>query len=305
LKNSNSTLKIILAFTAVYIIWGSTYLAIKFAIDTIPSFLMASMRFLTAGSILFIYAQVKQKTKIELIHWKSSFIVGGLLLLGGNGGVVWAEKVVPSGLTAILVSTVPIWIVIISFIIRSNQKPSIPQVAGITLGFIGLFFLVSPDSILRGESINITGAIVLIVATLSWSIGSVYINYAVFPNSKLLTVSMQMLAGGFLLLLLSTFTGEVFTFNAYSVDMRSFLSLLYLILFGSVITFTAYIWLLKTVGPAKTSTYAYVNPVVAVFLGYFLANEPLDLKIILSSVVIISAVVLITINTGKKKAVNN
>lgn len=290
------SIKIIFAFAAIYLIWGSTYLAIKFAIETIPSFFMASIRFLTAGLILYLYSRMKKRVKIERIHWKSSFIVGGLLLLGGNGGVVWAEKVVPSGLTALLVSTVPIWVVIISLIIRSEEKPTLKQVLGICLGFLGLFFLISPENLLKGETVNLTGAIVLIGATLSWSIGSIYTKHAIFPDSQILTVSLQMIAGGILLLLLSLFSGEIFTVNIFLISTKSFLSLLYLISLGSIIAFTAYIWLLKNVGAAKTTTYAYVNPVVAVFLGWTLAGEPLDFKVILSSIVIISAVVLITIN---------
>jgi len=295
-KQSKYSIKIIVAFAAIYLIWGSTYLAIKFAIETIPSFFMAAIRFLIAGAILFTFSRIKGKFKIEPIHWKSSFIVGGLLLLGGNGGVVWAEKVVPSGLTALLVSTVPIWVVIISLIIRSEEKPTLKQILGICLGFIGLFFLISPENLLRGESINLTGAIVLLGATLSWSIGSIYTKHAIFPESQILTVALQMLAGGFLLFLLSLVSGEIFTLDISLVSLKSFISLLYLIALGSVIAFTAYIWLLKNVGAAKTTTYAYVNPVVAVFLGWALAGETLDFKIIISSIVIISAVVLITIN---------
>jgi drug/metabolite transporter (DMT)-like permease len=178
-EEKGSALKLFGAFTAVYIIWGSTYLGIKFAIETIPPFMMASVRFLIAGSILLLFSRKNQGERLTAEHYKSAAIVGLLLLLGGNGGVVWAEQYLDSGLTALLVSTVPIWVVIINFLFPRDKKNTTKNVVGVVLGFLGLFFLVSPENIISGGGVDIVAALVLIGATLSWSAGSVYTRNAV------------------------------------------------------------------------------------------------------------------------------
>ncbi|MHC1737048.1 MAG: EamA family transporter [Ignavibacteriaceae bacterium] len=291
--------KLIIAFGLVYIIWGSTYLGIKFAIDSIPPFLMAGVRHIIAGLILFTYVKLKENPVIRPRHVRSNSIIGGLLLLGGNGGVVWAEQIVPSGLASLLVSTVPIWILLINWLGFQNDKPSLKKTAGLVLGLTGLMFLISPMELLRAEAVNPIGALVLMGASLSWAAGSVYTNYAPMPKSKFAAISIQMLSGGTMLLIWSFIVGEYKHFNIEAVTLDSIFALLYLIVFGSLIAYSAYIWLLHTAGPSLTSTYAYVNPVVAVFLGWLLASEPMNLRIIFSSVIIISAVALIT--TSHKK----
>jgi len=297
---SDNKAKLIIAFGLVYIIWGSTYLAIKFAIDSIPPFMMAGVRHIIAGLILFTYVKLKENPVIRPRHVRSNSIIGGLLLLGGNGGVVWAEQIVPSGLASLLVSTVPIWILLINWLGFKNDKPSLKKTAGLVLGLTGLMFLISPMELLRAEAVNPIGALVLMGASLSWAAGSVYTNYAPMPKSKFAAISIQMLSGGIMLIIWSFIVGEYRLFNPGSVTLESVLALLYLIVFGSLIAYSAYIWLLHTAGPSLTSTYAYVNPVVAVFLGWLLASEPMNLRIIFSSVIIISAVALIT--TSQKKS---
>lgn len=306
-EQAHVSVKLILAFAAVYIIWGSTYLAIRFAIETIPPFLMAGVRFLTAGVILFAFTYKKNKEPITGSHLKSTAIIGILLLLGGNGGVVWAEQFVPSGLTALLISTVPIWVVLITWTIPKEKNVSLKNVIGVILGFIGLFILVSPESIFKGESVHLIGAITLVGAALSWSIGSVYTKRAVLPKNSLTGTSLEMIFGGISLVIASLISGEWNNFNPAAVSMRSFTAVLYLIVMGSLIAFSAYIWLLEKAGPAKATTYAYVNPIVAVFLGWLLAGEALNPRIIFSAFIIVTAVVIIITNfssfLSKKKQI--
>ncbi len=311
MKPKNSTLKLLTAFAAVYIIWGSTYLAIKFAIETVPPFLMAGIRFFTAGTILFIAVSIRGKEKIKWQYWRSAIIIGGLLLLGGNGGVVWAEQYVPSGLAALLVSTVPIWIVIITWLKPGGESPSLKLVSGIILGFAGIFFLISPYSFISGNEISPGGTVALLMATFFWSAGSVYSKTAVLPKSSLLTVSMEMLSGGVLLVIVSSIFENWDNLSLHTISAKSFLSIIYLIVFGSLVAFTAYIWLLEKAGPSRATTYAYVNPVVAVFLGWMLGGEEMNLRIIVSAVIIISAVAIIITDFSRfrrsktKPAANN
>lgn len=292
-KKQATALQLAAAFAAVYIVWGSTYLAIRFSIETLPPFLMAATRFIVAGFILFAFTYPKSEEKITFQHLKSTAIIGLCLLLGGNGGVVWAELYVPSGLTALLVSTVPVWVVIITWFFPHEHRNQTKNVIGVLLGFTGLFFLVSPESIISGSGVDLTATLVLLAATLSWSAGSVYTGRAVLPQTGLLATSLEMIFGGIGLLLLSTVTGELANFDPSSVSMKSFLAFLYLIGFGSLIGFTAYIWLLHHTTPSKATTYAYVNPVVAVFLGWLIAGEEITLKIIVAAAIIITAVIII------------
>ncbi len=296
-----SSLKLILAFAAVYLIWGSTYLGIRFAIETIPPFLMAGVRFIVAGAILYLFSN-RSKEKLGPAQYKSAAIIGLLMLLGGNGGVVWAEQFINSGLTALLISTVPIWVVIINLIFSLEKKNSLKNTIGVFLGFIGLFFLISPEHIISGGSLDLAGALVLIAASLSWSIGSVYTKHAVLPKSGPLSASLQMIAGGIGLMSASLIAGEFTSFDPAAISTRSLLAVIYLIIFGSLIAFSSYIWLLHNAGPSKATTYAYVNPIVAVILGWLLAGEELTSKSIIAAIIIISAVVIIITDFSKFKA---
>jgi drug/metabolite transporter (DMT)-like permease len=292
-EEKSFTLKLIAAFIAVYLIWGSTYLGIKFAIDTIPPFLMAALRFLIAGAILFIIARKTTDEKLNSAHLRSAAVVGLLLLLGGNGGVVWAEQYISSGLTALLVSTVPMWIVVINWVVTRERENITKNAIGVVLGFTGLYFLISPENLISGNRLELYASLVLIGATLSWSAGSVYTRYAVLPKSSLYSTSLQMIFGGLGLLFTSFVFGEPGKFDPSVMSLQSLLSLIYLIFFGSLIAYSAYIWLLKKTGPSKATTYAYVNPVVAVLLGWLLAGEVVSLGMIIPAIVIIAAVVII------------
>ena len=306
-----SSVSIWAAMLAIYIVWGSTYLAIRFAIETLPPFLMASTRFLTAGSILYIFRRLRGDPAPARIEWRSAAIVGVLLLVGGNGGVVWAEQFVESGVAALLVGSAPLWMVVLDALLpgqahlarRSTDRRSRwLSTAGVVFGFLGIGLLVSPSSLtgLAGQ-VDPLGAVVLTAAAFSWASGSLYSRGARLPSSPLLGTGMEMLAGGAGLLLLGTVTGEWARVDLQGVTVRSMVSLGYLILFGSLVGFAAYTWLLRVAPTAMVSTYAYVNPLVAILLGNLLAQEPLSARVLIATAVILGAVAIITLNQPSRK----
>ncbi|MDO8630376.1 MAG: drug/metabolite exporter YedA [Phycisphaerales bacterium] len=301
--NGPSTLGLVAAFAAIYIIWGSTYLAIRYAVETLPPFLMAGTRFLTAGAMLYGWQRFRGIGRPKRAHWRSAAIIGGLLLLGGNGGVVWAEQSVPSGVTALLITTVPIWMVLVEWLRRDGIRPDGAVVVGVLLGLAGVVVLVGSNELGGGVPLNRVGAIVLVLASLSWSIGSIYSRSAPLPDSPLLLTAMEMLCGGGLLFVAGLLSGEAGRVTAGDISLRSVLSLGYLIVFGSLIAFSSYVWLLGVTTPARVSTYAFVNPVVAVLLGVTVAGEPFGVRTAGATVIIVTAVVLITTRARRAKAV--
>jgi drug/metabolite transporter (DMT)-like permease len=291
--------RVIAAFAAVYLLWGSTYLAIRFAIDTIPPLAMAGVRFLVAGAVLYALVRARGAAKPTRANWVAALIVGGLLLACGNGSVVWAEQLVPSGIAALLVATVALWMVLMDWLRPGGRRPGALVIAGIALGLGGLVLLVQPSSF-GGQAVNPVGAATLVVASIAWAAGSIYSTRAKLPSSPLLATAMEMLAGGALLVIAGALTGEVTSFDPDAVSLRSGLALLYLVIFGSLVGFSAYVWLLRVASPSSVSTYAYVNPVVAVILGWALAGEELTIRTILAAGVIVGAVVLITLGRSAK-----
>jgi drug/metabolite transporter (DMT)-like permease len=286
--------QLVLAFASVYLIWGSTYLAIKFAIETIPPFLMAGVRFLISGLILYGWARMKGAPAPTRIYWKSAAVVGVLLLLGGNGGVVWAEQRVASGVAALIVAIVPVWIALMEWRAPGGKKPGWQVTAGLAAGTVGLLLLASPGEAALGARVDLIGAAVLVFATLCWAVGSIKAKHSPLPDSPLLSTGMEMLAGGAALVVMGAATGELGQVNFAAMSGKSLLSLLYLTTFGSLVGFTAYIWLLRVGSPTRAATYAYVNPVVAVFLGWLLAGESITPRTVLATLVIVGGVVLIT-----------
>lgn len=286
--------KIWLALLALYIVWGSTYLAIRFSVETIPPFLHASIRFLISGVILYSWRRLAGDAPPTLGNWKATAIVGTALLLGGNGLVALAEKTVPSGIAALMISTSPFWLVLFESLRSGGSKPNRLTILGLILGFSGVIILIGPAEITGGEgSIDRFGAIMLLLAPIFWSMGSIFARGADLPKSNLLGTGMEMLMGAVALFIVSVITGELNGFSFDQVSTRSWLGLLYLITFGSLIGFVSYGWLLQNAPISLTSTYAYVNPMVAVFLGYFLADEALNGRILLASVIIVGSVILI------------
>ncbi|HXG68375.1 MAG TPA: drug/metabolite exporter YedA [Blastocatellia bacterium] len=293
-----SRVKLILAFAAVYIIWGSTYLAIRYAIETLPPLLMAGGRFLTAGTVLYLWARAQGASRPALREWRPATIIGGLLLLGGNGMVVLAERDVPSGLAALLIATEPMMVVLLDWLRPGGDRPAGKTVLGLTLGFVGMLLLIGPSGLAGESGVAPLGATLLIAATVSWAAGSLYAAKRKLVDSPVMAAAMQMLAGGTLLLLAGLITGEAAGFAVAEVSLRSLAAFFYLIVFGSLIAFTSYSWILRVTPPSIASTYAYVNPVVAVLLGWALAGEPLTVRTLLAAAVIIAAVALITTNRG-------
>ena len=291
---SPSRAQIIAAFASIYLIWGSTYLAISYAVQTIPPFLMGGLRFVVSGAALYAWARYRGAARPTRIHWRNAIIAGAFLLLGGNGAVVWAEQFVPSGLTALLVSILPFWLVIIEWVRPPRQRPHGAVLIGLILGFIGIVVLVGPGNIGGHGDVRPIGALVLILGSLSWAIGSFYSRDAELPQSGLLTTGMEMLGGGALLLIVGALTGELSHFDIHHVSRDSAVGLAYLITFGSLLGFTSYIWLLDKVSPARLGTYAYVNPIVAVVLGWAIAGERLSVRTAVAAAIVICAVALIT-----------
>jgi len=289
-----SRAQITAAFASIYIIWGSTYLAIRYAIQTIPPFIMGGVRFLISGVLLYVWARYRGAPKPPLLHWRNAIIAGGFLLLGGNGAVVWAEQLVPSGLTALLVSILPFWLVIIEWARPPRKRPGGAVLGGLLLGFVGIVVLVGAGTVGGKGDVKPLGALVLILGSLCWAIGSFWSRDAKLPDSGLLTTGMEMLGGGAMLLTVGVASGELSHFDVYRVSHASILGLGYLITFGSLLGFTSYIWLLDKVSPARLGTYAYVNPIVAVLLGWAIAGETLSARTAIAAAIVICAVALIT-----------
>ncbi len=285
--------QVVAAFAAIYLIWGSTYLAIRVSIETIPPFLMAGVRFLIAGGILYGWARLTGAASPSRPHWRSAAILGALLLFAGNGGVTWAEQMLPSSIAALLVAMVPLWVVLLDWLRPGGVRPDVQVVAGVALGFVGIILLVRPWELSNGD-ISLVGAAGILVASLMWAAGSLYSRGAQRPPSLLLFTGMQMLVGGVLLGVMGTLTGEWARLDVSAISLRSLGALVYLIVFGAIIAYTAYVWLLKVAPAARVATYAYVNPAVAIFLGWALGDEPLTPNTLLAAAIIIAAVVIIT-----------
>lgn len=295
---------IIAAFGAVYLIWGSTYLAIKYALETLPPFLMTGGRFLVAGAALVIWAWRFGAERPTKAQWLSAAIIGALLFLGGTGGVVWAEQYIASGLAALLVATEPLWIVLLNWAGPGGTRPTVKTIIGLLIGFLGIWLLTGSAGLLGdgADRASVLGAVVVTAAAFSWALGSLYSQRVELPASSLLASGMQMFLGGALLTLVGTGAGEWARFDVSRVSAVSAGAFFYLIIFGSIIAFTAYGWLLRKVSPALAATYAYVNPIVAVLLGWALASEPLSLRILLAAGVIVGSLVLITSSAERKPA---
>ena len=292
-------LRLVVAFAAVYVLWGSTFLAIKYAVQSLPPFLMAGTRHLLAGAILYPLARMRTTEKPSISNWAATALMGALLLVVGNGGVSWAEQYVPSGVAALLVATVSLWMVLIEWLRPGGVRPTSRVLVGLALGFVGLGFLIGPTRLIGGGRVDPMGAMVLVLASLSWATGSVFSRRLALPKSLMLGTAMQSLAGGVLLLLLSLVTGQGAALDLGAVSLRSVLSLGYLVVFGSLLGLSAYNWLLGAVPPARVATYAYVNPVVAMLLGWVLAGEPVTFRTFAASAVILGAVILVI--TARKR----
>jgi len=301
---------LIAGFIAIYLIWGSTYLGIRIAVETMPPFLMASARFIVAGAILTAWIAFTRGFRPTPRQWLDNAIIGGLLLLGGNGMVAWAEQKVPSGIATLIISVSPLFIVLLDWLMlvigkdaTRGTRPTAATFVGIALGFVGLALLVGPDLSQGVDGLDPWRVGGLVLACFSWGVGSIYTRYARNPAEPFTGAAIQQLTGSVWLLVVSLLLREPQHFDLASVSGRSFYAWTYLVLAGSLVGFTTFVWLMKHSTPARVSTYAYVNPVVAVFLGWLVLHEPVSSRIFVASAVIIAGVAIITVSKSRKPAV--
>jgi drug/metabolite transporter (DMT)-like permease len=289
---ASPSLLVTASFFAVYVIWGSTYFAIRIGLESFPPLLLAGTRHIGAGVILYLLFR-KSGTRPTKVQWVTAAITGVLLLFGGNGGVCWAEQSVPSGITALLVATVTLWMVLVDWLRPGGRKPSARVLVGIVIGFAGLLILVGPAHLGNSGRVNLVGAVVLVLASLSWACGSLYSKHGSLPSSPLLGAGMQALCGGTALWIVGLLAGEGARFHLASVTPRAWLAAAYLVVFGSCIGFSAYLYILKKSTAARVATYAFVNPIVALLIGWGFGAEGLSGRTLLAGAIILTAVVLV------------
>jgi drug/metabolite transporter (DMT)-like permease len=280
------------ALALVYVVWGSTYLAIKIAERTIPPLFMAAVRFLVAGGLLFAWSALRRPAgapRPGSREWVAAAVVGVALFLGGNGGVVLSERMIPSGLAALLVATVPIWMVVLGWLFLRERLGGL-EAAGLALGFLGLVWLVGLP---HGQRIDLGGVLLVVAGSLAWAGGSLYARRAPIAQGLSTAPAMQMLAGGAALLVASAAAGELGRLRVSRISMESVLATIYLVVFGSIVAFTAYAWLIRRARTSLVATYAYVNPVVAVLLGSIVLDERLTATTLFAGLVILVGVALI------------
>ena len=305
-EKTPSKAALIAGFAAIYLIWGSTYLGIRIAVETMPPFLMASMRFIVAGGLLTLWIACTGGFRATARQWFDNTLIGGLLLLGGNGLVCWAEQKVPSGIATLIISVSPLFIVLLDWLMlvvgqdaTRGTRPTIATFVGLTLGFLGLALLVGPDLGNQVGSLDPWRVGGLVLACLSWGAGSIYTRYARQPAAPFTGAAIQQLTGSVWLLIVSIGMGEPGHFHFAAVTGRSWLAWAYLVTAGSLVGFTTFVWLMKHSTPARVSTYAYVNPVVAVFLGWLVLHESVSPRIFVAAGMIITGVAIITVAKNK------
>jgi drug/metabolite transporter (DMT)-like permease len=291
--------RILLAFAAIYLVWGSTYLAIRWAIETMPPLLMGGARFIVAGSLLFAWARSRGAPAPTRVQWRASAIAGGLMLAGGTGAVMFAQQWVPSGLAALLIASMPLWLVLLDWAGGGRVRPTVRTLVGLGLGIGGVVLLLGAPGVGGGGPMELFGALLILGGSVSWACGSLYSRYAPTPPRPRLWVAMQMLAGGAILTVAALLHGDLATVDVGAISVRSWLALAYLVVFGALVAYSAYVWLISVVPPARAGTYAFVNPVVALVLGAVLANEPITPRAIVAAGVILGGVVIITLERGR------
>lgn len=292
-----TTASLITAFAAIYLIWGSTYLAIRYAIETLPPLLMMGMRHLSAGVALYAWTRWRGTQAPKLREWGQPMLIGALLFLGGHGSLAWAEQRVPSGIAALLVATLPMWIVVLARAKGTERRFTKRALIGLAMGFVGVAVLFGPDVLRHSGEVNLLGAAMVLFGTFLWAVGTIWMRSVKMPESPAISSAIQMLGGGGALMIMAALTRETAGFHLSSVSGRSWMALGYLVLFGSIIAFTAYSWLHMVATPSRVATYAYVNPVVAVLLGWLLASEPMGVFTVVAMTVILAGVALV--NAGQ------
>ena len=283
---------LILAFAIVYVVWGSTYIAIRVTVETLPPFLSGAVRFLIAGGALLTFLRLRGMPWPDRLQWRRSFVAGTLMLVGGNGLVMWAEKSISSGLTALLIALTPVWFAVLDWARPGGTRPQGRTVLGVLIGFSGIALLVNGNASTSGMWL---AAVAVVIAGISWAAGSLYSKHSPATASPWMNAATQMFSGGFGLLMAGLLFGEPFRTDWSAISARSLYALGYLVVFGSWIAFSAYVWLLQVSTPSRVSTYAYINPVIAVFLGWALLGEQVTSRMFFGMLVIVAGVIIITI----------
>jgi drug/metabolite transporter (DMT)-like permease len=290
--------KRILSFASIYVIWGSTYLAIRYGIESFAPYRMMGTRSLIAGAVLYLWGRRQSSERLEAVHWRSAFLLGALFFLGGHGSLAWAEKRIPSGVASLLVATIPVWLALFElFLGKVRFTPRL--VVGLLLGFSGVVFLTEPAELLPGESMDLLGAGVVVLSSMSWAVGTVLSRRIPLPRSSILFSGMNLLAGGALLLAASFLAGEVPP--SPEPSLLSIASVAYLIVFGSIVGFVAYMWLLRVEAASKVGTYAFVNPAIAVFVGWLGGGEALSGRILVATALMVSGVAILVTSKHQKE----
>ena len=292
--------KTLLAFAIIYFVWGSTFLAIRIGVHEVPPFLLAAMRFLAAGLALYLWMLARGERSPTARQWASAFLLAFLIFVCDYGLLFWAEQRVPSGPAAVMMATIPVFMALSEIVFLRTQKLTLRLAFALLIGIAGVAALVSRSLNLGGAPIDTTGAVALLIGSMSWSIASALTRILPLPSSRAMSSGAQMLAGGVLLAITAMALGEHRGFNPATVSHKAWLALLYLIIPGSIIGFTAYTWLIHHESPTKVGTYAYVNPVIAVVIGYFLGGETIGPRTIIGTLFVLISVVVITTMRGKK-----
>lgn len=285
IRSAPGRFKLIAAFAAIYIIWGSTFLAIRYAVETVPPLLMMGTREVLGGAVIYGFALLRGQARPTLRQWRAAVLAGALLFLMGHGGLAWAQQRIASGPAALLSSTSPLWMVLFAARIDRQVRMGGRVLLGLVLGFSGVILLAKPGDLLGGPPLDLAAVVVLVLADVSWAAGSIYSRNADFPRSPALTAGMSLLTGGAALIVAGLVGGEARGLGA--VSPRSVAALLYLVVFGSIIAFAAYTWLLRVASPARVGTHAFINPVVAVLAGWALGGEVLDLRTAVAALVMV------------------
>lgn len=286
-------IRVVAAYAAIYFVWGSTFLAIRYAVESVPPLMTIGLRSLGAGGLLFGWVWLRGGARLGWRHWRAA-AVGGLCFFGlCHGSLAWAEQHVSSGLAAVILALIPVWVVVLDWARPSGVRPDRLTLLGMLVAFAGLVALVVPEVLAGGASVNALAAVVLVFSALAWAAGTVYSRYTALDVPPTTLSAMQLLTGGGLLMVASLLAGEGAAVSARTIEPRAIAALAYLIVVGSLLTFSAYIWLLRVSSPARVATYAYVNPVVAVLLGWAFAGEVLTLQSVLSALLIVAGVAII------------
>lgn len=294
--------RVIVAFALVYVVWGSTYFAIRVGLESLAPFTLGAVRFLAAGALLYTWARVRGAAAPSRAQWRVAALTGALMLLLGNGAVIFAEQRAPSGLVALMVTSVPLWMVLLDWLRPGGNRPDATVIAGLAVGSLGIVLLVDPVAALRGAAVPPLEAGILLIGTLSWAAGSVYSRHHTVAGSTTQLAALQMLVAGALFTAVAALRGELAALNLAAVTARSWIAVGYLAAFGSIVAFSAYIWLTRMATPARLGTYAYVNPVVALLLGAALGGEVVTPRVMLAASLVLAAVVAITAGRDRLRA---